>query len=308
MQRFLPSKKVPHPAVSQSIQGKFKKEFEKGRVPIRIIEKGTRVDRTISRKLAFSLCHQMKFSLPFSLAKLMSCNPKGDTGDDNRFNGISFDGNPGQHATYQSIVVKEFGAAPGMVAEVRHYGKKRIEAAPIILPGQYADSSIVGKNNPAFAFLDQIVIRAVVPEDIVVINLDFSDEKVLNFNKRFSQEIWPELKILSCPSFDQALFLSDDHSVARPIGNFILEQDGMAGLVATSARDEYIEEGPWKKFEKNLVLKADPTKPSKFVDLSSIFFFENIDGKAHFYLRKPDEVVSIFQEEASDERRSLKED
>ena len=240
----------------------------------------------------------MKFSLPFSLAKLMSCNPKGHMGDGNRFNGMSFDGNPGQHATYQSIVVKEFGAAPGMVAELRHYGKKRIEAAPIILPGQYTNSSVVGKNNPAFAFLDQIVIRAVVSEDIVVINFDFSDKEVLSFIKSFSQEIQPELKILKCLSLDQALFLPDDHSVARPIGNLILEQAGIAGLMSTSARDELIEEGPWKKFEQNLVLKADPTEPSEFLDLSSIFLFEDKNGKAHFYSRKPDEVVSSFLEES----------
>lgn len=304
MNRLLATRKMPHPAVSQSVQSKFKGKLEKGMVPTRVVKKGTHVDRTISRGLAFSLCHKMKFSLPFSLQKLMSCNPNGNIGDDNRFNGMSFDGNPGQHATYQSIVVKEFGAAPGMVAELRHYGKKRIEAAPIILPGQYTHSSIVGKNNPAFAFLDQIIIRAVVPEDIVVINFDFSDKEVLSFIKSFSQEIQPELKILKCLNLDQALFLPDDHSVARPIGNLILEQAGIAGLMSTSARDELIEEGPWKKFEQNLVLKADPTGPSEFLDLSSIFLFENKNGKAHFYSRKPDEVVSLFLEESQRDENS----
>ncbi len=304
MLRFLATKNMPRPAVGQAIQAKFEKKLQTGIVPTRVIKQGTHVDRTISRDLAFTLCHNMKFSLPFSIAKLMSCNPSGHTGDGNRFNGVNFDGNAGQHATYQSIVVKEFGAAPGMVAELRHYGKKRIEAAPIIQPGQYAASSLVGKNNPAFAFLDQIILRAVVPEDIVVINFDFSDKDVLSFIKGFSQEIQPELKALKCLSFDQALFLPDDHSVSRPIGNLILKQNGISGLVATSARDELIEEGPWKKFEQNLILKAEPDGPNRFLSLASVFFFENKDGMARFYSRKPDEVVSSFQEESQLDRNS----
>lgn len=298
MRRFIPTVKMPNPVAGHAIQSKFMEKLKIGMVPTKVVKQGTKVDRTISRSLAFRLCHQMKFSLPFSLDKLMSCNPSGDTGDNNRFNGLNNDGTPGEHATYQSIVFPEFGAAPGMVAELRHYGKKRIEAAPIIQPGQYTHSILVGRSNPAFAFLDQIILRAVIPEDIVVVNLDFSDEDVLKFIKSFSQEIQPELSVLKCPSFDKALFLPDDHSVSRPIGNLVLEQDEFAGLLATSARDDLIEEGPWKKFEQNLVLKADPTTPSPFLALSSVFFFEHKDGKARFYSRKPDEVVSSFLEES----------
>lgn len=301
MLRFVTTAKMPNPVIGYQIQTKFAKKFDQGMIPTTTIKKGTVFDRTIPFHVAVQLSHQMKFDLPFPLANLMTCHPQGHMSDGNRLNGVNPDGSPGKHASYQSVVVKEFGAAPGMVAELRHYGKEKIEKAPIIAPGQYTASSLVGKKNPSFAFLNQVIVRAVARDDIMVVNFNFHDEDAIKFMKSFSMEIQPELSALACPSFDKALFIADNYSIPRPIGNFILGQDEVDGLVVTSARDELIEEGPWKKFEQNVVLKAEPFKPNPFLSLSSVIFFEVRDGKAHFVSRKPDEASALLQEPKTDE-------
>lgn len=296
MKPFKITPRLKNPAVGFNVAKTFKQQLKRGMVPTKTLKVGTPIDRTIDKHLALRLLKEHRHQKT-PVAQLLTCSPKGNISDANRFSGINLDSSPGSYGYYGGLVNKNIGASPGMIAELRHYGKEQIAQAPIIEEGQFLPSPLIGKPNPSYAFLDKIVLRARLNREILIIDFDRSNPQVQSFDRSFSQLIPRELDALHQTSFLDALMLDDNFSLSRPVGNDILRTDGLYGLLAPSARSHYIEPGLWKGEELNVVLSAEPYIPLPYLTVSNLIFFEERDGRPRFSTKKADEAGIFLLDE-----------
>lgn len=277
MIRFLQSKMIPNPAVGYEVANAFEMQLKRGLVPIKTLKIGTPIDRTVSLATAKSIFLSSsqgasKKHSDAQLLQLLTCSPTGNTTDSNRFSGVNLDSTPGNFAYYGGLVVPGFNASPGMVAEMRHYAQEQITKAPIIQPGEFSASSVVGQRNPTFAFSGKIVVRARLNREIDVIDFDRHNPQVQSFDRSFSNQVLSELQSIKQQRFIEALMLDANYSVARAVGNLVL--DSFEGLQVSSARDATIETGLWKGQETNIVLGAMPHIPIQCLTAPSLYTFD----------------------------------